>query len=212
MSVEAYFDQSLRGWIFNHARQNYWRVASWMSLDDLVQDGFLCFAKCARRYTFLTVKNHPLPEDRKQFMALVQSAFANHITNLANRRTATKDEITFSQLVAEDQVDDDLSYMLPSQPEEATLGALLAQAPSEIKALFELLARDGSSAAGYLRTRLRKRVDRVGNERFQLGHRKLRETTNEHYCRRLGLDESKIDLVSRLRQLLGLEDVAEKSV
>lgn len=202
----AYLDRSMRGWIFNTASKNHWRVPEWYELRDLVQDGYTCFYKCARRYTWLSTKPEPSPEERRHFMALVQTTFINHITNLSIKRTANSEEVVFARTGTLDNGDSlDYDRITPLIDEDASLRVALNQAPQEIRALFELLARDGASAVKYLRTRLRKRTV-SGEVRYQLGHRKLRETPNEHYCRRLGLDASKVDLLELLRKTLGLDD------
>src|SRR3974390_506351 len=107
-SSDPYLDRAMRGWIINHAKRQYWRVAAWYDLADLIQDGFLCYYKCKARYTNLTFLNHPLPEDKRRFMSLVQRAFANHITNLANRRTETP-ELAISQVRDEGFTAEELS-------------------------------------------------------------------------------------------------------
>lgn len=199
MSEHPYLDDAARGWIVNTAKKNFWRVASWYSLEDLIQDGYLCFYKCHARYKFLTVKNHPLTEDKRRFMALAKAAYNNHITNLSNRRTATP-EVALSQLLPEGTMaEDHLNALLPVQPEEATLQVLLAAAPKELRELFDLLVQDGVTVVDFARSRLRRHGDRV-----QRGRRALRETTNEHYCRRLGLDPRGTDLIGMVRAFLDI--------
>lgn len=207
---DPYLDPATRGWIVNMARANFWRVASWYDLEDLVQDGYLCYYKCWNRYTFLTCKNHPLPDDKKRFMALVKAAFTNHITNLANRRTAGP-EIALSQVTDEEMNQDALSAMLPAEPEGQSLRCLLNNAPQELISLVELLSAEGRDTVQYLRTRLRRQAV-GGAERVRRGRRRLRETTNEHYCRRLGLDPQ----VTKLREIisahLGIAEDAEEQL
>ena len=73
-------DASLVGWIKNTAKYHHWRVARYVDLEDLIQDGYLYYAKCLKLYGF-TAKN------QEHFMALFQRAYLNHITELARKRT-----------------------------------------------------------------------------------------------------------------------------
>lgn len=202
---DPFLDAAMRGWIFNTARANFWRVSSWYEFDDLVADGYLCYYKCRSRYDFLTVKKHPLPEDKRRFMGLVQAAFTNHITDLANRRTVTP-ELALSSCFEDDYSTDQLTELLPPQQEEATLRVLLASAPKELVDLVKLLAQEGRETVKYVRSRLH----RQDNGQLRKG-RPLRETTNEYYCRRLGLNSQTTDLISLVRAYLGLEDAFEST-
>lgn len=204
---DPFLDKAMRGWIFNTARKNYWRVSSWIEFEDLVADGYLCYYKCRNRYTLLTDKADPLPEDKKRFMGLVQAAFSNHITNLANRRTAVN-ETALSACFDEDTSAEQLDKLAPPQFEEATLRVLLATAPKEVVALLELLLKDGRDTVPYARTRIRRVTTAVG-ERVRLMRRGRRESPNEHYCRRLGLDYRTVDIISLVRSHLGYDDTPE---
>src|ERR1700730_17047043 len=79
-------DRSMSGWIVYTARQNYWRVMRWYDLSDLIQDGYLAFAKCKARYGHL-FSNPPTHDERKWFMALVKTTYSNHIYDLAMAKT-----------------------------------------------------------------------------------------------------------------------------
>lgn len=76
------------GWIYNHATKNFWRVASWYELDDLVQDGLMKAYGCLERYGIPGVDIDP-----PHFMALVKSAFHNHIGDLL-RHSRPEQELT----------------------------------------------------------------------------------------------------------------------
>lgn len=79
------------GWIYNHARKNYWRVAAWYEVDDLIQDGLMIAYKCRERYG--------LEIDPPHFMQLVKVSFHNHIGDLLRRMRAVDDGIKFGDLV-----------------------------------------------------------------------------------------------------------------
>lgn len=102
MRDHAYLDEGLRRWIYRTARQNHWRVASWYELDDLIQDGFMCYQKCAVKYARLLRKRKPQKSDRRNFMALVKVSYERHIHDLANKRRKQK-EVAISSLLPKDK-------------------------------------------------------------------------------------------------------------
>lgn len=184
--VDPFLDAGMRGFIVNTARRNFWKIASWYDLDDLIQDGMVCYYRCYRRYRFLTVRRHPSQNDKRHFQSLVGRAFENHIISLAWKRSRLPEVTAASITGLEDETSSVWENLCPPQDEEATLSILLRQAPKEIKMLLDLLVND--AADGFWRVPGRKWVQR------------RRETTNEHFCRRLGLDPSKLDLVTKLEQ------------
>lgn len=77
------------GWIYNHASENYWRVANWCEFDDLIQDGLMLAYKCRDRY------GRPGKDiDQPHFMALVKKAFYNHIAEILRHSRAEQDNVT----------------------------------------------------------------------------------------------------------------------
>jgi hypothetical protein len=199
---DPYLDAGMRGWIYNTAVKSMWRVPEWYTLDELVADGYMKYYQCRERYKFLTVKRHPLTEDKTRFMSLVQSAFNNHITTLSNKRTAVNERPVSQFAAPEENEAETWTKLLPEQAEEATLRALLADAPQEVQAVIQALASDGAAAASYLRSRLRRKETDAG-VRVNRMRRSLRETTNEYLCRLTGYDPLKVDLASQLRQYFG---------
>jgi len=131
-------DRGLRGWIVNTARQNYWRVASWYQLDDLIQDGYLCYSKIAAKYE---------TTNQKHFMALVQRTFSNHITDLARNR-GRLNEVPVSEL--SDSPDTFFDSVMEPHNEAADVAALLLDAPLEALVLLKALS------SGFMNTPYRK--------------------------------------------------------
>lgn len=185
--ADPYFDDGLRGFIINTALKEYWRVSELCDLPDLVQDGVLCYWKCRQRYvtprTDLTASN----EERKWFQALVKTTYINHINSLSSKHKGVS-ERPASEFDAEgDEGPDVFERNLPPQEELGTLMALLSKAPIELLQLVNILAGDGAAAFA----RVRK------------GRRTVRETTNEYYCRLIGVDPTKRDVVEELRAYFG---------
>jgi len=198
---DPYLDAGMRGFIVNTAKREFWRVASWYELEDLIQDGYLCYYKCRNRYTQLSVKNHPTKGDKKWMLCLVRTTYLNHIRHTLAGKMLHGCEMVISQMGVEDLgLDDVWAGIAPPQSEEATLAVMLAQAPSEIKQLICLLVGDGSEALGFSRSR--NRISRTASGkvlRVRRGRRQLRETTNEYYCRLMGLDPGRYDLLGLVR-------------
>lgn len=234
---DPYLDDGMRGFITNFARKNHWRVAGWCDLDDLVQDGYLCYYKIRRHenYRALTNKRNPTPDDVRQVMALVRTAFTRHVHALACKQSPVTGPhgvpvvYAASQLcVGQETVDDVWSRLLPPEDAGGACAMLVTLATSEVRGLCELLARDVSDAyRGFRRVRcsrlclrethsqraarlgaaqasrvqfLRTRL-RVGDGRTRLGRHALRETTNQMYCRLLGLSQ-KHDVRTIIRECL----------
>jgi len=105
-----FLDKGMRGWLVTMARKNYWRVAAWMDLDDLIAEGFLAYAICRAKYDDRVA-------NKRHFMALVQITFINQITDLANDRTA-QPEIAASQLGNPDDPEGDPRASRPEAERE----------------------------------------------------------------------------------------------
>lgn len=152
------FDMGMRGWILTTARDNLWRVAAWYDLDDLIQEGYICYAICAKKYPHV---------EQKHFMALLKTCFNNRIHDLASAKARSivavepiegADECKFNYYYAHDSENDIL------------FNVLLQQLPAELKQLVKTLLNDGKDIP----------MQRTANG--------SRETTNSYLCRLLGLD------------------------
>lgn len=70
----------IEGMVANMARKHLWRMPPDVEKDDLVQDGFVLFTKCAAKYGATVT-------EARHFMALMSKAMYRRITDLANDRT-----------------------------------------------------------------------------------------------------------------------------
>lgn len=188
MVKDIYFDAGVQGWIRNTARRELWRMAGWYELDDLANDGYVCYCKCRDRYTQGPPEpghqalNTDTPNDkqRRHFMALVQRAFFNHIMTLSSKFAASCED-PVSGLAVEDGEPPSLENLMPPQMEEASVLMAVLQAPTEIGEAIAKLINDSIDGGNYLRSRLRERTGRVIR-----GRRALRETTDERLARVVG--------------------------
>lgn len=189
---DPYLDAGMRGYIIKTAEKN-WKKIVGCSFDDLVQEGWLVYAKCYMRY----VGREPTPGhtalplidpdklQRSHFMSIVQTAFHNHICSLAAKYKGYS-EILACDAVRPDQYEEQFwESVLPLAPEEATAFTLLQSAPSEIKQLFSLLINDALELGSY--------------RRFGKKRRSPRETNNQYYCRLLNLSPD-YDIVGKLEE------------
>lgn len=151
--------RSVVGWIYNHSRKHYWRVAAWYELEDLIQDGLMIAFKCREYYgrpvepNANRVSRVRLGEvDTPHFMALVQSAFHNHIGNLIRKKRAVDDTATkLDDLSLADKVS------LNKRTEEAMTEfyMLVSQMPDHLRrAVLLYFTDEGAAALRRLRVRL----------------------------------------------------------
>jgi hypothetical protein len=186
MEKHVYLDRGLRGWIVNTSRAQHWRVSSWYSLEDLEQDGYLCYAKCWHHYRTLFDVPEPTPDQRRHFMALVKTAYVNHIATLSTKFPVRCGEIAVSQLdlpldeklLPREASEDLLDRLLPPEAEQASVLCALAKLPVELADVVERLLQDGFDGGKYLRRKINNGTGRTKH--------KVRETTAEYWERVLG--------------------------
>jgi len=194
-------DQGARAWLLKTARENFWRVSSWYDLDDLVQDGFLCYQRTIAKYeerdyvtkTGVVTKKSRRVRSRKHIMSLFQRTYINHINDLSKLRTINVVEHLAFDLVVDPAVEDIWDVMSPEGSDLMDFEKLIGEAPKILRSLLQAIVADGSQfllAAPY-------RVRRCG-----------RETTNERLCRLIGADPAKFDLATMLKQYLRHEPIA----
>lgn len=128
-------DDYLKRWINIHASRNHWRVAHWLDLDDLIQDGYLLWRQVTLRY--LETVNQ-----RAHMVAMFQTTFIRHIHALANRRTKSVGEVqidVIKPVLALEEADDLEPACLSDDGDGARaieLRGLLAKAPEPLRKLL----------------------------------------------------------------------------
>ena len=178
MVGDPFLDVGMRRWLLNSAKRNFWRVAPWYDLDDLIQDAYLCFYTCRARYVTLTEKDQPSDEDKRRFMAIIKVAFTNHVNILARRKGP---EVLVAELSRDgESMDSTLERYAGAVEGEAMLLWSLTKAPQELLTLLDFIASDDSKFKRYPRN----------------CRRYLRETTNEHFGRLVGYDPAKGNAVA----------------
>lgn len=170
-------DEGARLWLFKTAHKNYWRVAPYYELDDLIQDGFVSYYKTVARYK-RRVKN------RSHMMRLFQMSYVNHIHDLAKLRTR-HNRVIANDLVTGDA--DPLNALAANCSDDThqlvVFMAALAKAPTQVKQVLLILTTHQG------RMELCKPYRGKAN----------RETSNERLCRLTGYDPEKTDLVAAVK-------------
>jgi len=165
-------DDGARLWMFKHAQKNFWRVSRFYEFDDLVQDGYMCYAICVNRYKDIKTPEH--------LMSLFKITYINHIHDLA-----TKQSICAEQPVADlpPQLAERLADLVGAE-DVAVLSLMMKQAPEPIKQVLQLFQNE--EKLKILRSAFR---EREGG----------RETFNERLCKLIGLDPKKNNLPAMIK-------------
>lgn len=163
-------DEGAERWLKSKAAKEHWRVASWYELVDLIQDGYVCWYKCANRYCKVTEVKH--------LMSLFKRTFCNHIHDLARAKMLESQAIVPND---DDEVPDVADY---SAFDDVQLRARLKEAPAHVAEILSRLTDDAFLKA------LRK-----PHRRFLDG---TRQTTNEKLCGMVNLDPAEVRLQADL--------------
>lgn len=206
---DPYLDAGMEGFIRNLASKEYWRVADWYGRDrdcglsDLIQDGYLCYVRCRKRYVEVlgALPASPGPDHVRVMQKLVRTTFERHIRFVLAGKMRWGHEEPISQLAPQSS-SASWEDFIPAQSGDASLVDLLLSMPSELRQLVAILVGDGAESLGFERSRLERCVLPSGSVRLRRrGNRRLRETTNEYFCRLLGCDPSS-DVRGHLQSLL----------
>lgn len=168
-------DPGINGWIVTTATRNYWRVAHWYEVEDLIQDGFLCYCICNRQYGQVVEQAH--------FMSLFKRTFINHIHDLADTRKRTPEKTLTLIEGSDKEVDTELQRLAPAVQEEATFALLMKQLPAEFKLMIDrLLSAEPPPLLSYVSGQ--------------------RETTSQYLARLAGVNPEVRNIEKELRSYL----------
>lgn len=168
-------DESLKKWIRNTARENYWRVMRWYEIDDLISDGYLVAANIMARY-------HPV--NQRHFMALVMIAYTNHITSLSRKRSRGDDLLISHEAPEGADIDDWMSALTGYAHNVGTITRLISQARYPVSIAIELFTTERGVAE------VRRRPQRA------------HESLNHYICRLIGLDPRDYDLPELIQSFI----------
>lgn len=165
-------DRGARAWVYRTAQKHFWRVCRWYDLDDMVQDGYLHWARLTAKYPDVT--------DRPHMMRLFQITYINHIHDLAKNRTRQMDDRIADMMPAEVDPTAALERLWIDRGEDPEFAVRLQQAPEPIKRLLALLSSEDG----------RRRLSAV----YRRKRGGIRESLNERLCRLTGQDPGAVDV------------------
>lgn len=162
-------------WAYKEIERNFWRLHYLYDVDDLAQDAYLKFLQCQLRYVGVI-------ETPEHFMALYKTAFRNHLHDLASSTITSSGIFTVGEVEESDGMIED---------GQGELAVLLSRAPYPLNLLFSAIE---TIEFNRLLTKDRKRQS--------YGSVSYRETTNELFCRLLGLDPLEVNLYESTKAYL----------
>lgn len=175
-----------------YAFRNYWRVARMYEPEDLIQDGYMIYAKCRQHY-----QSSREVTERRHFMALFKTSFTNHIHDLAKKcyvasgpnPTAEQyrglgNEIAVSSIGPTENRAQWLDSVFGSTVQDSELRIMLSQAKGPVKELIALFTTEAGAAT------LRARPQRSW------------ETLNMYVCRLIGADDKRCDVPELFKSFL----------
>jgi len=120
------FKGPIEGYLVNSITREGWRVAETHDRDDLMQEGYLVFIRCAARY--------PLLDTAKHFMALFKRAWANHVNDLSTKATRAR-QVGYKE--PEDWLRRPVEQ-IGETDNAGVLAAMVRQAPREVMLVLNL--------------------------------------------------------------------------
>lgn len=154
-------DEVARRWLYKTAKKNYWRVAAWYDLDDLIQDGYMWWVSRVKKYPHIT--------DPPHMMLMFQLRYIQHLHELSNKKTKQNFESTASSLMSEHN---DKNPLEAASDETDTIENYISEAPEAISRVLKSLWDESNKTL-----RSVYRIHRDGS----------RETLNERFCKLAGV-------------------------
>lgn len=116
-------DKTARLWMLKTMRRNHWRVAAWIDLDDLIQDGYMHWQRVLDKYPDVHQPAH--------LMRLFQRTITGYLHDLASKRSRDRIMLDSYQVLKPALgMDDDALIMR------------IAKAPPEIRTFLQRLVED----------------------------------------------------------------------
>lgn len=131
-------DDAVLAWMTRTAQSNLWRVRNYCELDDLLQDGAICWIRVVRFYPGTTMAHR---------FGLFQTTYMRHLHDLARR--SSRRRFVFAADVATARGTSEISVYdaaLGVDEERATLYTKLQQAPEVVRAFVSTVLTDEGCA------------------------------------------------------------------
>lgn len=173
--VDVFPDTNAERWLKHYAVRNFWRVAPWLELDDIMQLGYEAYYETRSRY--------PTATEPKHIQSLFQLVFRSRLEDVVRCYVKQVDEPD-SEKVEESEASFDATG-LPWTKSSGLLDihALLIKAPEKVTKVVDLLVKEPG----------------VLSKPYEKDDSGRRETLNDRLCVLLGLDPKSVDLVKMTR-------------
>lgn len=178
MAFVPEFDDSFSGYVHNHLKRNFWKVASSMAYDDVMQEARYCFCYLVNRY--------PDVDNAAWFMSLFKRAWFTHFQDMAYKDSRYRMTVPLAMLPSEDT--ESLERDPVGELDIDSTSIWLRDLPSEFQEVLMIMLAAPSEI-----------LDLVMNSLSKTGTRA--KTANAKVCAALGLPESTeiLEMVKRLR-------------
>lgn len=172
--------ETVRPYVLNHLKRNYWKVDSYMDWEDALSEAKLQFVRTIQRLQ----KRGCVIENEKHLMSFFKTSWNNHFITLANK--ATKERFVQSQ--NDDGTDSILNNFIGDLDNDGQLRLLLQQAPGEVKQVIQLLLTAPDELANHLQ------------KEFNLD----KESCNKHLCLLLN-KRGETNLIKNILDYFGID-------
>lgn len=124
------YEGAISGYVLNFLRRNYWRVAASHERDDVLQESYEVFLRCAERYGLMDTPKH--------FMALYKTAWTNHFHDLARKDSTERSAVTYGYdtMLTDDEVLSLLDIIPGELDTHGYLNTLLQEAPRDVATIL----------------------------------------------------------------------------
>ena len=179
------FKGEIEGYIKNHLKKNFWRVANIMDYEDVLQEAVITFIEVVKRYE--SVVSNPA-----WFMSLFKKAWHDRFYDLAQSASKAKKEVVVDWGAIERSLDDEDSK--PALPIDSVenYGPLLHRinsASPELKQICTILFTAPAETLAIIQQELRSSGSKLCG-------------LNKVFCTLIGVDPTKTNLRKQLLELL----------
>jgi hypothetical protein len=125
------FEGPIQGYIANNIQPNLWKWSPLYEREDMMQEGYLVFVRCAGKYPNLDTPQH--------FMALFKMAWSRHCVDLAKKATKARAQVSATVVDDEGRGRAREREAVGDHDNDGALLTLLRQAPREVIMVLNLL-------------------------------------------------------------------------
>lgn len=117
------FKGPVEGYVVNFLRGKMWRVSATHTREEMMQEAYIVFLRCAARYAARV-------ENGAHFMSLFKTAWNNEFNDISQRATVAREPI--SENVLTDEGDVEALDSVGDLDNDGSLAVMIKQAPKEV--------------------------------------------------------------------------------